>query len=149
MSRNRRRLPGRFCWCCGQRRANEGFSRKLHVCSRCKKLGKEEVAFRQHARNIDRLFSPSGLLKRTQRRTFEKYLAHADPRVRAHAEYMRAFDESIRRERREVWEAMQAQEDLWEALSEYDEACLEHEETRLAEEEELALAILLDRPPDA
>jgi hypothetical protein len=85
-----KKLPGRWCWCCGGRSSNEGFSRKLRVCHRCAKLGREEIAYLQHVRDIDRLLTFRGRVKKHQEKTFARYLAHPDPRVRAYAEERRA-----------------------------------------------------------
>lgn len=110
--RGRRKLPGRFCWCCGRRRPNESFTRR-GVCRDCVKLGREEIAYRQHVRNIDRLLTWDGLVRPTQRRTFEKYLQHPDARVRAYAEGVKAMEEERRQERREMWAAIRADEEAW------------------------------------
>jgi ribosome-binding protein aMBF1 (putative translation factor) len=107
----RRHLPGRFCWCCTRRRPNERFSGNRTVCRDCAKLGPAEIAYRQHVRNIDRLLTHDGLVRRTQRRTLDKYLAHPDARVRAYAERVRAHDESSRKEHRELWADIEAQEE--------------------------------------
>lgn len=112
--RGRRKLPGRFCWCCGRRRPNESFSRR-GVCRDCVKLGREEIAYRQHVRNIDQLLTWDGMVRRTQRRTFEKYLLHPDARVRAYAEGVKAMEEERRQERRAMLEAIWADEDAYEA----------------------------------
>jgi hypothetical protein len=107
----RRHLPGRFCWCCGRRRPNERFSRKHRVCRDCVALGPAEIAYRQHARNIDQLLTHDGLIRRTQRRTLDKYLAHPDARVRAYAERVRAHDEASRTELRDLWADLEADEE--------------------------------------
>ncbi len=93
----RKKLPGRFCWCCEMRRPNETFSRKRSVCSRCALLGKEEIAYRQHVRNIDRLLTFDGFVRKHQEKTFARYLGHQDPRVRAYAEEVQAAIEKARR----------------------------------------------------
>jgi hypothetical protein len=81
-------------------RANERFSRRghmRHVCSDCAKLGKEELAFRQAAHDIDRLVDWDGLVRRKRRAAFERFLAHPDARVRLYAEKVAGFDETKRR----------------------------------------------------
>jgi len=83
----RRRGRGHFCWCCGRHRANEGFSGRghgQHLCKDCAKLGREELAYRQTLRNIDRLVHPYGLIQRRQRASLERFLGHPDPRVRSY-----------------------------------------------------------------
>jgi hypothetical protein len=85
----RKRLPGRWCWCCGRRVPNERFSQKRRICASCAKLGHEEIAYRQLLRNIDRLLTPGGRVAKHQERTFARYLSHHDLRVRAYAEERR------------------------------------------------------------
>lgn len=130
MSRHSK-LPGRFCWCCGRRRPNESFSRKRGVCRDCAKLGREEIAYRQHVRDIDRLLTWDGLVRRTQRRTFDRYLAHPDARVRAYAEQVKAQEEASRQEQRDFWAAVEAEEAAYEEAM---LACVEG--AGLAEEDE-------------
>jgi hypothetical protein len=145
--RAKHKLPGRFCWCCGRRRANEGFSRKQRVCSHCAKLGQEEIAYRRHVRDIDRLLNGNGLVERSQRRTFERYLGHPDARVRAYAERVKAYDEERRQELRAEWAAIRAGED---AAEEAMLASLERAERDAAEagfEEASATAGGLDDIP--
>jgi hypothetical protein len=67
------------------------------VCRDCAKLGTEEIAYRQHVRDIGRLLSADGFVRRTQRRTFEKYLVHPDARVRGYAEWIKLIQEEQRR----------------------------------------------------
>jgi hypothetical protein len=100
MSKKRRgRLP--YCWCCGAPRT----SRKRSVCGTCRKLGPAELAYRQLQRDIDRTTNGDGFILRKQRRTFETYLTHPDPRVRAYAVEVRARDEALRKAWREEREA--------------------------------------------
>jgi hypothetical protein len=107
----RRRYRGHFCWCCSRVKPNEQFSGRghaHHVCKRCSTLGREELAFRQHARNIDRAVSASGLIVRKLRTSFERFLSHPDPRVREYAEKVAVSDlrrrEEFRQERL-AWES--------------------------------------------
>jgi hypothetical protein len=82
-------LPGHFCWACDRRRANEKFSGKghaRHVCRECEQLGKEELAYRQALRNLESLLTWEGVVPRRQRKRFEAFLKHRDPRVRACAQ---------------------------------------------------------------
>ena len=96
------------------RRANEGFSRKRGVCRHCSKLGSAEIAFGQHARDIDRLLTFDGLVRRTHQSAFEKYLVHADSRVRAYAVRVKQRDEVRRQELRAMWAEIQAEEAAYE-----------------------------------
>jgi ribosome-binding protein aMBF1 (putative translation factor) len=134
MARRRSKLPGRFCWCCGCRRPNERFSGKRRVCRDCERLGPEEIAYRQHVRNIDQLLTQDGVVRRAQRRTFAKYLAHPEARVRAYAERVRAQEEAWRKEQRELWADLEVQEEamlagvgeadfLWEEEEEREDSC--------------------------
>ncbi|MBN1652924.1 MAG: hypothetical protein JXA30_04030 [Deltaproteobacteria bacterium] len=105
MGRRRRRAhgSGHFCWCCGRHRPNERFSGKghrRHLCKDCSKLGKEELEYRQHIRNIDQLLDWDGRIRRKQRLNFEKYLNHSDERVRVYAQRAMAHNERLREERR-------------------------------------------------
>jgi hypothetical protein len=91
----RKKYHGHFCWCCGRVRANERFSGRghaRHLCKDCAKLGKEELAYRQAIRDIDRLLDWNGLVRRRQRKSFERFLSHADERVRRYAEEVAADD---------------------------------------------------------
>jgi hypothetical protein len=105
MSRQRKRR-GHFCWCCGRIRANERFSGRGHsghLCKECSRLGKEELAYRQAARDIDRLVDWNGVVRRKQRKTFERFLSHPEERVRRYAKEVAARDlqarEAFRQER--------------------------------------------------
>lgn len=89
------------------------------------KLGKEELAYRQHVRNIDRLMTWDGIIRRKTRAAFEPYLTHPDERVRRYAN-----------------EVVEHNEQRHQALRELDEAELREEErceqylTELAPEDE-------------
>ncbi|MEW5849151.1 MAG: hypothetical protein AB2A00_10060 [Myxococcota bacterium] len=85
----KKKRHGHFCWVCGRMRANERFSgggHRRHVCKDCSKLGAEELAYRQHVRNIEQLLHDGVFVRRRVRHVFERYLVHPDPRVRAYAE---------------------------------------------------------------
>jgi hypothetical protein len=95
----RKKCRGHFCWCCGRVRANERFSGRghaRHLCKDCAKLGKEELAYRQAVRNIDRLLDWNGVVRRKQRKSFEHFLSHPDARVRRYAEEIAADDARAR-----------------------------------------------------
>lgn len=88
MGRNRKKLPGHYCWCCGRQRANGRFSnrgRRMHVCKDCMKLGAEELAYRQVVRNIDRLLTWDGIIRRKCRAVLQRYLSHHNLRVLEYA----------------------------------------------------------------
>jgi hypothetical protein len=85
--------PGHFCWACGCHRPNERFSgggHARHLCKDCSKLGKDELAFRQTLRNIDRLVGWSGV-RRKNRARFAVFLNHPDDRVRHYARSRAGF----------------------------------------------------------
>lgn len=114
MGRKRHSSPGHFCWCCGRRRPNERFSGRnhaRHLCRDCSRLGEDELVYRQHLRDIERLLGCSGRIERKQRASFERYLSHRDPRVRAHA--------------REIEQRQRAEAREWRAISEADELAFE------------------------
>jgi hypothetical protein len=112
--RNRVRRNGRFCWCCGRMRPNERFSGKghaRHLCRECSKLGREELEYRQRVRDIDRLLTWDGMVRRKNRKAFARFLRDANPRVREYAERVKAHNEERRAERRAerlTWAAEEA-----------------------------------------
>jgi len=65
-------------------------------------LGPEELAFRQAVRNIERLLDWNGMLRRKQRKAFEKFLSHSNPRVREYAESVARHDAEQREEYRQM-----------------------------------------------
>lgn len=74
-------------------RANEKFSGRghaRHLCKDCARLGKEELAYRQAIRNLERLLTWDGRIPRKKREQFRKYLTHKDERVRAYAQQIEA-----------------------------------------------------------
>jgi len=108
---------GHFCWCCGRIRPNEKFSGRghdRHLCRDCAKLGPSELAYRQAARDIDRLVDDSGVVRRKQRTSFERFLAHPDERVRAYANEVAARDVQAREAFRQDRLAEEAAELAWE-----------------------------------
>jgi uncharacterized protein (UPF0335 family) len=108
MSKKRPTYRGCFCWCCGQILANERFSgrnRARHICRDCSKLGKEELAYRQHIRDIERMLHLDGRIRRRQREVFERFLSHPDSRVRAYVFDAKKRDEQVRAEFRAMMEA--------------------------------------------
>jgi len=113
----RKKGRGHFCWCCGGMRPNEAFSgggRARHLCRDCSKLGAEELAYRQEVRNIDRLLDWHGLIRRKTRKPFERYLSHSNPRVRAYATEVAAWDARERAERASQPEALELEQGLGE-----------------------------------
>ena len=84
----RKQRSGHYCWSCDRMRANEKFSGRghaQHLCKDCARLGKEELAYRQTVRNLERLLTWDGRIPRRNREQFRKYLNHKDERVRAYA----------------------------------------------------------------
>ncbi len=109
---------GHACWCCGTTRPNEAFSGRghsRHICKDCSKLGGEELAYRQGVRDIDRLLDWDGLIRRKNRKPFERYLSHANPRIRAHASEIAARDAKEREDRSRERQDMETEEAQWEA----------------------------------
>ena len=92
---SRKRQSRHYCWSCDRRRANEKFSGKGHaghLCKDCARLGKEELAYHQAVRNLERLVTWEGIVPRKKREQFRKYLGHKDERVRAYARQIEAAD---------------------------------------------------------
>jgi len=119
MSKKRAKQPGHFCWCCQQRRPNERFSgggHARHLCRDCAKLGADELAYRQGVRNVDRLLTWEGTLRRRQRQNFERFLHHENERIRNYACAVSVRLEQERARRREDWLA--DEEDDWSAEAE-------------------------------
>jgi len=82
-------------------RANEKFSGRghaRHLCKDCAHLGKEELAYRQAIRNLERLVTWEGIIPRKKRAEFRKYLEHENERVRAYAIELQAADAEARAE---------------------------------------------------
>ena len=85
---SQKRRSGHYCWSCDRTRANEKFSGKghaRHLCKDCARLGKEELAYRQTTRDLDRLLTWDGHIPKRNREQFLKYLNHKDERIRAYA----------------------------------------------------------------
>jgi hypothetical protein len=84
-------------------RANEEFSGRghaRHLCKDCARLGKEELAYRQTVRDLERLLTRDGRVPREKREQFKKYLNHKNERVRAFATEIEAAGAWARAERR-------------------------------------------------
>jgi hypothetical protein len=131
----RRRRRGHFCWACQRYVPNERFSgsgHARHLCRQCSRLGADELRFRQAARDIDRLLTWDGLIRRKQRKSFERFLASPDARIRAYAETVRAHDASVREEIRQAWladeRAIEEQDAFWSDGSPVDYEAAEHAE---------------------
>jgi hypothetical protein len=115
---------GHFCWCCGRIRPNETFSgrgRARHLCRDCAKLGAAELAYRQAARDIDRLVDWNGVVRRKQRKSFERFLSHPDERVRRYAAEVAARDAQAREAFRQESLAEEAAELAWERAALQDD----------------------------
>jgi hypothetical protein len=98
-------------------RANERFSGRghaRHVCRDCSKLGKEELAYRQAARDIDRLLDWDGMIRRRQRASFERFISHPDERIRLYARDVAARDLQARESLRQEHLLDDAEDAAWE-----------------------------------
>lgn len=96
---------------------NEGFSGRghsRHLCKGCSKLGGEELAYRQEVRNIDRLLDWDGRIRRKTWKSFQRYLAHPNPRVRAYAAGVVAHDARERDERAQERQVLDPEQGFWE-----------------------------------
>lgn len=115
--RKKGKIPGRWCWSCQRRRPNERFSdrkRARGACRECRKLGKEELDYRQAVRDMERVVSRSfPFIPRKQRKQIERFLSAPQPRVRDHAKWLIEQDA---RERTAYREAREAEEALFENL---------------------------------
>ena len=128
MSRKKRKRmqPGHFCWACGRQRPNEMFSGRglaRHLCRDCSKLGADELAHRQALRNLERCIAWEGIIPRKRRKSFEQFLDHKDPRIRAHAEEMRQEDRAERAYQRSIRELDEALSDEELSDIECSEGC--------------------------
>lgn len=98
-------------------RPHERFSprgRRQHVCKECKRLGEDELTFRQAQRDIDRTRGLSGAILRKHRSVFERFLADPHPRIREYAEAVKREDEALR----EAWRLEREYEEIgWEMLA--------------------------------
>jgi hypothetical protein len=104
-------------------RANEQFSGRghaRHLCRECAKLGKKDLAYRQAARDIDRMVDWNGRVRRKQRKSFERFLSHPDERVRRHARDVAARDLQVRESFRQERLAEEAAELAWENEQDMD-----------------------------
>jgi len=82
---------GHYCWACDCYRPNERFSGRnhaRHLCRECAKLGAEELAYRQALRDLERRATWEGILPRKRRKSFQRFLAHEDPRIVRRAQEM-------------------------------------------------------------
>jgi hypothetical protein len=70
------------------------------LCKECAQLGKDELAYRQTIRNLERLVTWEGIIPRKKREQFRKYLGHKDERVRARAQEIEAADATACNEQR-------------------------------------------------
>lgn len=123
MANRKKRYRGHYCWCCDRIRPNEKFSGKghaRHLCKACTRLGAEELAYRQALRNLERCMAMSTIIPRKHRDSFNRFLAHKDPRIRAAAREMEALDAQTRAEWRETRRQERELEDrmleAWECI---------------------------------
>lgn len=75
-------------------------------------MGPEELAYRQAVRNIDRTLDWNGLVRRKQRKSFERFLSHSDERIRRYAEEIMRNDARTREMYRQQDFAWEAEPDL-------------------------------------
>lgn len=109
MAKRKKRYRGHYCWCCDRIRPHEKFSGKghaRHLCKDCARLGAEEVNYRQALRNLERCMGLSTTIPRKHRESFNRFLTHQDPRIRAAAREMEALDAQTRAE----WQELRRQE---------------------------------------
>ena len=121
-----RKKGGHFCWCCGSTRPNERFSGRnhgRHLCRDCARLPAEELAYRQGARDIERLLHDGLYVPRRRRAPFNRFLEHPNARVRDLA-------------RRILAEQQRYAEEMRQMRDEEEEALGEWLERRLHEPEE-------------
>jgi hypothetical protein len=130
MAKRKKRYRGHYCWCCDRIRANEQFSGKghaRHLCKACARLGAEELAYRQALRNLERCMGMSPTIPRKHRDSFNRFLTHKDPRIRAAAREMEALDAQTRAEWRELSRQEREREDrmleAWDCIEAVEPAC--------------------------
>lgn len=108
---------GHFCWRCARIRSNERFSGRGHArhrCRDCAKLGTAELAYRQAIRDVDRLVDWNGVVRRKERKSFERFLSHPDERIRLYAAEVAARDAGAREAFRQERLAEEEAELAWE-----------------------------------
>lgn len=111
----RKRHGGHYCWSCDRIRANEKLSGKghaKHLCKDCARLGKDELAYRQAIRNLNRLLVGGNIVPRKKREQFSQYLHHASEGVRVYAYEIEAADAVERAEQRLRYDIETLLEDL-------------------------------------
>ena len=95
-------------------RPNEKFSgsgHARHLCKDCGRLDKNELAYRQAERDLGRLISFDGVIRRRQRAAVERFLGHANPRVRDRArEVIVHSDRELQHRREERRQMLEAKE---------------------------------------
>lgn len=114
MAKRKKRYRGQYCWCCERIRPHETFSGKghaRHLCKACARLGVEELAYRQALRNLERCIAMSFTIPRKYRESFNRFLRHQDPRIRAAACQMQELDAQTRAKWREMRRQEQELED--------------------------------------
>jgi hypothetical protein len=97
-------------------RANEKFSGRghaMHLCKDCARLGKDELAYRQTIRNLERLITRDGIVPRNKREQFRRYLKHRNERVRAYAHQLAAVVEHVEQRTRQDMDELLAEEDMF------------------------------------
>jgi len=105
---------GHYCWSCNRVLANEKFSGQghaRHLCRDCARLGKDELAYRQAIRDLERLVTQEGTIPRKKQQHFRRFLEHVDQRVRSYAQKIEAAG---------VPEGNEAEEDQGLTATEFD-----------------------------
>lgn len=134
MTRKKKRkynLTGHYCWSCDRRRPNEKFSGRghaRHLCRECAQLGAEELAYRQAVRNLERCMTCEGIIPRKRHKSFERFLHHDDPRVRARAKEILDEDATSR-------ERLRTQAELNWVVSESDKSLGDYDHSTQADDD--------------
>jgi hypothetical protein len=86
-------------------------SHAQHLCKECARLGKDELAYRQTIRNLERLVTCDGIVLRKNRAQFRRYLKHRNERVRAYARQLSAVVGRVEQRPRQDMDELPAGED--------------------------------------
>jgi len=95
-SKQRKKRNGHYCWCCDHFLPNERFGGKghrLHLCKSCQRLPQEERDFRSERSNLYRCVTWDGIIPKKRRKPFNRFLQHADPKIRKIAQQLQREDQ--------------------------------------------------------
>lgn len=81
------------------------------MCRECRRLGKDELEYRQVVRNIDNALRGGEFIPRRHRPMVERYLQHPNARVRMHVQQIVATDVQARARARALQEEMLLEKD--------------------------------------